>query len=63
MRGKAVNSGVTDNGASCQGSLKARRLAAKVDCLGIHPIALKDLSRLRYHSRPQDRAWNRAWNL
>lgn len=42
-----VGSEVTDNGVFCQNLPQAPRLAAKVDCLGIHPIALKGLSSLK----------------
>lgn len=47
IRRNVVGSEVTDNGVSCQDLPQAPRLAAKVDCLGIHPIALEGLSRLK----------------
>jgi hypothetical protein len=59
IRRNAVDSGVTGNGAPCQNLFQARRLAPRVGCLGIHPIALKDLSRLKdqLHSQPE-KAWS-----
>jgi hypothetical protein len=47
IRRNAVGSEVTDNGVSCQSLLQAPRSAARAGCLGIHPVALKGLSRLK----------------
>ncbi len=48
IRRNVVDAEVTDNGISCQSLLQAPRLDAKVGCLGIRPIALKDLLSLKY---------------
>jgi hypothetical protein len=60
IRWNVVGSEVADNGISYQNLPQAPRLAAKVDCLGIHPIALKGLSslkdQLRSHSEEEVRS-------
>jgi hypothetical protein len=60
IRREVVDSEVTDNEASGQNLLQAHLLDAKVGCLGVHPIALKDLSRLKdqLHYTQPEKAWS-----
>lgn len=59
IRRNVVGSEVTDN-RSCQNLPQAPRLAAKVDCLEINPIAIKGLSclkdQLQSHSEEEVRS-------
>jgi hypothetical protein len=60
IRRNVVGPEEADNGVYCQSLLQAPQLAAKVGCLGIHPIALKGSSspkdQLQSHSEEEVRS-------